>query len=84
MIFYNKKIMSDGKKVPLMLCFHGGGDSAICMATLSGWYKIAHENNFLLVAIENHLNSTATEMMELIEHLKEKYPEFAENCALLK
>ena len=72
--FYNKKIKSDGKKVPLMLCFHGGGDSAICMATLSGWYKIAHENNFLLVAVENHLNSTATEMMELIEHLKDRYP----------
>ena len=31
-------------------------------------------HGFLLVAVENHLNSTATEAIELINRLKEKYP----------
>ncbi len=71
--YYNKGIMDGGKRAPLLLCFHGGGDSAICMATVSGWYQVAADHDFLLVCVENHLNSTATETMELISHLKQKY-----------
>ena len=59
--------------VPLVLGFHGGGDSCFFFATMAGWAKIAHRHNFLLVTIENHLNSTATEMIELLEILKKKY-----------
>ena len=62
------------KKVPLVLGFHGGGDSCFFFSIMAGWAKIAHRHNFLLVTVENHLNSTATEMQELIEHLKAKYP----------
>ena len=72
--YIDNEIKVSGKKVPLVLCFHGGGDSAFCMATVSGWSRVAVDNHFLLVAIENHLNSTATEIQELIEHLKTKYP----------
>lgn len=71
--YYNKHIMDNGTKVPLVLCFHGGGDSAMCMVALSDWHLVVNKYNFLLVSIENHLNSTATEMMELLVHLKEKY-----------
>lgn len=71
--YYNKGIMDGDRKAPLVLCFHGGGDSAICMATVSGWYQVAADHDFLLVSVENHLNSTATETMELIRHLKQKY-----------
>jgi len=60
--------------VPLVLGFHGGGDSCFFFATMAGWAKICHRHNFLLVTIENHLNSTATEMVELLEILKKKYP----------
>lgn len=70
--FYNKGIF-DGGAVPLVLGFHGGGDSCFFLATMAGWAKIAHRHNFLLVTIENHLNSTATEMVELLEILKKKY-----------
>ncbi len=70
--FYNKGIF-DGEAVPLVLGFHGGGDSCFFLATMAGWAKIAHRHNFLLVTIENHLNSTATEMIELLEILKKKY-----------
>jgi len=72
--YYNKEIVRQNKKVPLVMCFHGGGDSAMCMASVSGWYAVAHKYNFLLVGVENHLDSTATEMQELIAKLKTIYP----------
>ena len=72
--YYNKASINGSKKLPLVLCFHGGGDSAFFMAGVSGWSQIAAKYDFLLVCVENHLNSTASEMMELIVHLEEKYP----------
>lgn len=71
--FYNKDLFKNGK-VPLVLGFHGGGDSCFFFSTMAGWAKIAHRHNFLLVTVEDHLNSTATEMLALIRHLKKKYP----------
>ena len=71
--FYNKGIMDGGKKVPLVMCFHGGGDSTFFMASCSGWNLIAAKYGFLLVCVDNHLNSTATETRERIGKLKEKY-----------
>lgn len=70
--FYNRGLFDNGP-APLLLAFHGGGDSAMYISYISGWYDVAHNNNFLLVALENHLNSTATEMIELIDRLAEKY-----------
>ena len=70
--FYNKGIFDKGP-VPLLLAFHGGGDSAFYISYISGWANIAHRHNFLLVAVEHHLKSTATEMVELVEHLKKQY-----------
>ena len=72
--YYNKRIMEKQEKLPLLMCFHGGGDSAMCMVALSEWYLVANQYDFLLVSIENHMNSTATEAIELLEYLKEKYP----------
>lgn len=70
--YYNKGLFDKGP-VPLLLCFHGGGDSAKHIAQVSEWYKVAHDHNFLLVCVENHINSTATEMMDLLNVLKSKY-----------
>lgn len=70
--YYNKNLFKKGP-VPLLLCFHGGGDSAKHIAQVSEWYRVAHDHDFLLVCVENHINSTATEMMELIDLLKAKY-----------
>ena len=69
--YYRKPLDSP---LPLVLAFHGGGDSAFHIAWVSGWWRVAMRNHFLLVCVENHLNSTATEVMALIERLKEKYP----------
>ncbi len=70
--YYNRGIMNK-EEVPLVLCFHGGGDSAMCMVALSDWHRVVAQNDFLLVSVENHLNSTATEVMNLLAHLKSKY-----------
>lgn len=70
--FYNKGLFDKGP-APMLLAFHGGGDNAFYIAYISGWANIAHRHDFLLVSIEHHLNSTATEMTALIEKLKEKY-----------
>lgn len=70
---YNKGLLDNGP-VPLLLAFHGGGDSTFYLTHVSGWYRVANRHNFLLVAVDNHLNSTATEMMELLSILKRKYP----------
>ena len=69
--YYNKGLLENGP-VPLVLAFHGGGDSTFYLTRVSGWYRVAARNNFLLVAVENHLNSTATEMTEFISVLKER------------
>ena len=71
--FYNEGLYEQ-EKVPLVLGFHGGGDSCFFFSTMAGWAKIAHRHGFLLVTVENHLNSSATEMVELVEKLKLKYP----------
>ncbi len=75
--FYNKNLFdspdSSSQPLPLVLGFHGGGDSCFFLSTMAGWAKITHRHNFLFVAIENHLNSTATEMVEFVEILKKKY-----------
>lgn len=70
--YYNDNLFEKGA-APLVLCFHGGGDSAKHIAKVSEWYRVAKDHDFLLICVENHLNSTATEMMELIEILKDRY-----------
>ncbi len=70
--YYNNGIFDNGP-VPLLMGFHGGGDSSMFLTFVSGWYEIAHRYGFLYVAIENHQNVTATEVVEVIEELKNCY-----------
>ncbi len=70
--YYNKGLM-DNEPVPLMIGFHGGGDSSMYLTFVSGWYEVARKNNFLFVSVENHQFITATEVVEVINHLKQKY-----------
>lgn len=72
--FYRKGLLDEGKKLPVLLCFHGGGDSALYMADVSGWQMVAGAHDFLLIGVEHHMNSTATEAVELLEELKKRYP----------
>ena len=70
--YYNNDLFDKGA-VPLLMGFHGGGDSSMYLTFVSGWYEIAHRYGFLYVALENHQNITATEVVQVIEHLKGKY-----------
>ncbi|MBR2746708.1 MAG: alpha/beta hydrolase [Erysipelotrichaceae bacterium] len=63
---------STGKK-PLVLCFHGGGDTALATATIAGWPQLARSEDFILCAPEMHTLSTATEIMAVVDKLKEIY-----------
>lgn len=70
--FYNRDLFSNGS-VPLFIGFHGGGDSANFFTYVSGWYAICHRHNFLYIAIENHMDVTAAEVMQVLEELKKRY-----------
>lgn len=70
--YYNKNLFDKGP-APLLLGFHGGGDSSMFLTFVSGWWEIAHRYGFLYVALENHQFVTATEVKEVIDVLKEKY-----------
>jgi poly(3-hydroxybutyrate) depolymerase len=70
--YYNNDLFEKGP-VPLLMGFHGGGDSSMFLTFVSGWYEIAHRYGFLYVSLENHQNVTATEVVEVIENLKKRY-----------
>lgn len=71
--YYNEGILEQGL-VPLLIGFHGGGDSAMFLTFVSGWYEVAHRHDFLYVAIDNHQAVTATEVVEVIDELTRRYP----------
>ena len=70
--YYNKDVFDNGP-APLVIGFHGGGDSALFLTYVSGWWEVCHKHNFLFVAIENHQNVTPTKAIEMIEGLKKRY-----------
>lgn len=70
--YYNNDIFEKGPAA-LVMGFHGGGDSSLFFTFVSGWYEVAHKYGFLFVSLENHQNVTATEVVEVIEHLKKRY-----------
>jgi len=70
--YYNNGLFDNGP-APLLMGFHGGGDSSMFLTFVSGWYEIANRYNFLYVAIDNHQNVTATEVIQVIEDLKKRY-----------
>ncbi len=70
--YYNNDIFNDGP-APLVVGFHGGGDSSMYLTFVAGWWEIAHKYGFLFVSVENHMDVTATEAVELIEGLKKRY-----------
>jgi len=70
--YYNKDAFDNGP-APLVIGFHGMGDSSMFLAYVSGWYKVAHKYGFVFVSFENHQNMPAEEAMEALEELKKRY-----------
>ena len=48
--YYNNGIMDKGP-VPLVMGFHGGGDTSMYLTFVAGWWEVCHKHNFLFVAI---------------------------------
>ncbi|MBR3020083.1 MAG: hypothetical protein IKH57_23930 [Clostridia bacterium] len=71
--YYNKGLMDNGP-VPMVIGFHGGGDSSMYLTYVAGWWEIAHRYGFLFVSVENHMNVPAAEAAQLVEALKQRYP----------
>lgn len=70
---YYRSGLFDGGPVPLVIGFHGGGDSSMYLTYVAGWWEIALKYGFLFVSVENHQFVTAAEAAELIEVLKKRY-----------
>jgi len=70
--YYNNDTFDKGA-APLVLGFHGGGDTSMYLTYVAGWWEVAHKFGFLFVSIENHQDVTATEAMEVLETLKKRY-----------
>ena len=70
--YYNNGLFDNGP-VPLVIGFHGGGDSSMYLTYMAGWWEVAHQYNFLYVAVENHQFVPASEAVQVIEELKRRY-----------
>lgn len=70
--YYNHGLFDNGT-VPLLLGFHGGGDSSMYFTFVAEWYKVAHKYGFLFISLENHQFITATEVIDILEELKHRY-----------
>ena len=70
--YYNNDLFENGP-VPLLIGFHGGGDSSMYLSYVAQWWEICHRYGFLFVSLENHQFIPATEVAEVIENLKKKY-----------
>ena len=71
--YYNNGLFDNGP-VPLVIGFHGGGDSSMYLTYVAGWWEVAHQYGFLYVAVENHQRVPAAEAVQVIEALKKRYP----------
>ena len=72
--FYDKDLDLVSRRYPLMLVFHGGGDSAYATASLAEWPEIGQEEGFITVAVEMHMRVSADEVISLIDNLCKEYP----------
>ena len=71
--YYRSGLMEQGR-VPLVIGFHGGGDSSMYLTYVAGWWELAYRYGFLFVSVENHLDVPAAEAVQLLEELKRRYP----------
>ena len=73
-IYYADDLDVTETKVPLVFCFHGGGNTALYEAQATEWPLIGKEHGFITVSVDlHHPNVTATELIDLLEQLKKEY-----------
>lgn len=73
-VYYAKDLDVQNENVPLMLCLHGGGSTALSIAQRAEWPIVGKAEGFMTVSVDLHNpNVSATELMTLLDHLKENY-----------
>lgn len=70
--YYNNDTFANGP-APLVIGFHGHGDSSMFLTFVSGWWEVAHKYGFLFVSVENHQFVPAEEVIQVIDELKKRY-----------
>ncbi len=70
--YYNNGIMDKGP-VPLVMGFHGGGDTSMYLTFVAGWWEVCKKYDFLFISVDDHLSVPAEEVMEVIEAVKKRY-----------
>ncbi len=70
--YYNNDTFKNGP-APLVVGFHGGGDSSMYLTFVAGWWEVCHKNGFLFVSLENHQDVPASEAIQVVEDIKKKY-----------
>ena len=74
-VYYDEElpVTGDADPVPLVMAFHGGGNTALFEAQASEWPEIAQTHGFIAVCVDRHDAFSAPQMVELLDHLKEEY-----------
>lgn len=70
--YYNNDTFKNGP-APLVIGFHGAGDSSMFLTFVSGWWEVCHKYGFLYVSVDNHHNVPADEVMQVLDELKKRY-----------
>lgn len=74
MTYYAEDLDVEEGNVPLVLCFHGGGNTALYEAQATEWPEIGKEHGFMTVSVDLHYpNCSPTEIVDLIHALEEEY-----------
>ena len=60
--------------IPLVMIFHGGGNTAEFHALTSEWPLVGKEHDFIVVSVDRHVERKSGDMIELLEILLEEYP----------
>ncbi len=70
--YYNNDAFDNGP-APVVFGFHGMGDSSMFLTFVSGWYEVCRRYGFLYIGFDNHQNTPAEEVMQVIEEIKKRY-----------
>ena len=74
-VYYGSElaVADSANPVPLMMVFHGGGNTAFYHAQASEWPQVGKANGFITVAVDNHVSLDAAQTVELLKHVQSGY-----------
>ena len=66
--------MEQEGSIPLLMTYHGGGNTAEFHSMTSEWPLVAKEEGFIVVSVDRHMENKTKESIELLDMLFEEYP----------